>query len=73
MNGIINVLKPTGMTSHDVVSRIRRIISQKKVGHAGTLDPMAVGVLPIMLGKATKMFDYLNLQKIHHGKFDTSQ
>ncbi len=59
MNGIINVLKPTGMTSHDVVSRIRRIISQKKVGHAGTLDPNAAGVLLICAGKATKLSDYL--------------
>lgn len=59
MNGIINVLKPTGMTSHDVVSRIRRIISQKKVGHAGTLDPNAAGVLLICAGKGTKLSDYL--------------
>lgn len=59
MNGIINVLKPTGMTSHDVVSRIRRIISQKKVGHAGTLDPNAAGVLLICIGKGTKLSDYL--------------
>jgi tRNA pseudouridine55 synthase len=59
MNGLINVLKPTGMTSHDVVSRIRRIISQKKVGHAGTLDPNAAGVLLICAGKGTKLSDYL--------------
>jgi tRNA pseudouridine55 synthase len=59
MNGIINILKPTGMTSHDVVSRIRRIISQKKVGHAGTLDPNAAGVLIICAGKGTKLSDYL--------------
>lgn len=59
MNGIINVLKPTGMTSHDVVSRIRRILSEKRVGHAGTLDPNAAGVLIICIGKATKLAEYL--------------
>jgi tRNA pseudouridine55 synthase len=63
MNGYLNILKPTGMTSSNVVSRVRYILKMKKVGHAGTLDPLAVGVLPIMLGKATKMFDYLNLDK----------
>lgn len=63
MNGYLNVLKPTGMTSSNVVSRVRYHLKMKKVGHAGTLDPLAVGVLPIMIGKATKMFDYLNLDK----------
>lgn len=59
MNGIVNVLKPTGMTSHDVVSRLRRITSIKKIGHAGTLDPNASGVLPVCIGKATRLSDYL--------------
>lgn len=63
MNGYLNILKPTGMTSSNVVSRVRYNLKMKKVGHAGTLDPLAVGVLPIMIGKATKMFDYLNLEK----------
>jgi len=63
MNGYLNILKPTGMTSSNVVSRVRYNLKMKKVGHAGTLDPLAVGVLPIMIGKATKMFDYLNLKK----------
>lgn len=63
MNGYLNILKPTGMTSSNVVSRVRYLLKMKKVGHAGTLDPLAVGVLPIMIGKATKMFDYLNLDK----------
>lgn len=58
MNGIINVLKPPGMTSHDVVSFIRRIFGQQKVGHAGTLDPAAAGVLPIFLGAATRLIEY---------------
>ncbi|MGE5329120.1 MAG: tRNA pseudouridine(55) synthase TruB [Deltaproteobacteria bacterium] len=58
MNGIINVLKPSGMTSHDVVAYIRKITGIKKVGHSGTLDPSAVGVLPVFIGKATKAVDY---------------
>lgn len=57
MNGIINVLKPPGMTSNNVVSDIRRMLQIKKVGHTGTLDPGAAGVLPICLGKATRLFD----------------
>jgi tRNA pseudouridine55 synthase len=54
ISGIINVLKPPGMTSHDVVSWVRRTINVRKVGHGGTLDPYAAGVLPIFIGKATK-------------------
>jgi tRNA pseudouridine55 synthase len=56
--GIVNVLKPPGMTSHDVVSFIRRTYGLKKVGHAGTLDPAAAGVLPVFLGKATRLIEY---------------
>lgn len=59
MNGIINVLKPPGMTSHDVVYFIRRELGIKKVGHTGTLDPEAAGVLPICIGKSTKAVQYL--------------
>lgn len=59
MNGIINVLKPPGMTSSDVVVYLRRLLRVKKVGHAGTLDPGAAGVLLICLGKATKIADYI--------------
>ena len=59
MNGILNVYKPTGMTSFDVVRKIRRISSVKKVGHAGTLDPEASGVLPVCIGKGTKAIDYI--------------
>ncbi|HOY10392.1 MAG TPA: tRNA pseudouridine(55) synthase TruB [Candidatus Omnitrophota bacterium] len=55
-NGIIVVNKPSGMTSHDVVSRVRRILKMKRVGHAGTLDPLATGVLIILLGRCTKLF-----------------
>ena len=58
-NGVINVLKPSGLTSSDVVVRLKRILGQKKVGHTGTLDPGAAGVLPIVAGKATKISDYI--------------
>lgn len=59
MDGILNVNKPAGMTSHDVVAELRRILSEKKVGHTGTLDPDATGVLPVCLGKATKIIQFL--------------
>ncbi|HBF8407720.1 TPA: tRNA pseudouridine(55) synthase TruB [Clostridioides difficile] len=59
MNKIISILKPTGMTSHDVVSRVRKILNIKKVGHTGTLDPVASGVLPICIGKATKVCEVI--------------
>ncbi|MDW5300699.1 MAG: tRNA pseudouridine(55) synthase TruB [Sedimentibacter sp.] len=59
MNGILNILKPTGMTSHDVVSSVRKILDMKKVGHAGTLDPNVAGVLVICVGKGTKLSEYL--------------
>lgn len=59
MNGIINVLKPAGMTSFDVVGYLRKILKIKKIGHTGTLDPAAVGVLPVCIGKATKSIEFL--------------
>lgn len=59
MNGVINIYKNTGMTSFDVVAMIRRVAKMKKVGHTGTLDPAASGVLPVCLGKATKIIDYI--------------
>ena len=59
MDGIINILKPSGMTSHDVVSFIRKNLNIKKVGHTGTLDPNAAGVLPICIGKGTKLSQYI--------------
>ncbi|VBB08045.1 trna pseudouridine synthase ii trub [Lucifera butyrica] len=58
MTGIINVLKPPGMTSHDVVAFVRRTLGEKKAGHAGTLDPAAAGVLPVFLGQATRIIEY---------------
>ena len=59
MNGIINVFKPKGITSHGVVSRLRRILDMKRIGHTGTLDPGVTGVLPICIGKATRVSEYL--------------
>ena len=58
MDGIFNVLKPPGMTSHDVVGAMRKILQMKKIGHAGTLDPMAAGVLPVFTGQATRFLEY---------------
>lgn len=60
LNGVINVYKEPGYTSHDVVAKLRGILKQKKIGHMGTLDPNAVGVLPVCLGKATKLCDILS-------------
>lgn len=54
MNGIINVYKPSGMSSHDVIYKVRRALGIKRIGHTGTLDPMACGVLPVCVGKATR-------------------
>ncbi|MBQ2004738.1 MAG: tRNA pseudouridine(55) synthase TruB [Peptococcaceae bacterium] len=58
MDGIVNVMKPAGMTSHDVVAKLRRVYHTKKVGHTGTLDPDAIGVLPICVGQATRLVEY---------------
>lgn len=60
VDGIFNIDKPVGMTSHDVVARVRRLAGQKRVGHTGTLDPAASGVLPITLGQATRVAEYLS-------------
>lgn len=59
MNGIINFLKPPGMTSHDAVAVVRRALRTKKVGHTGTLDPQAAGVLPVCVGHATRIVEML--------------
>lgn len=60
INGVLNVYKEPGYTSHDVVAKLRGILKQKKIGHMGTLDPYAVGVLPVCLGKGTKLCDMLS-------------
>ena len=59
MDGILNIYKEKGFTSHDVVAKMRGILKQRKIGHTGTLDPDAEGVLPICCGKATKLCDLL--------------
>lgn len=59
INGIINVYKEAGFTSHDVVAKLRGIVGQRKIGHTGTLDPDAVGVLPVCFGNATKLCDLM--------------
>ena len=60
MNGVLIVDKPTGPTSHDVVARVRRAIGLRRIGHTGTLDPLATGVLPLVLGRATRLAQFLS-------------
>lgn len=60
LNGLLILDKPTGMTSHDVVSIVRRATGEKSIGHLGTLDPMATGVLPLLLGKYTRLAQFFN-------------
>jgi len=67
MFGFLNVYKPAGMTSHDVVARLRRVTKVKQIGHTGTLDPFAEGVLPICIGKATRLIEYLADDKAYVG------
>lgn len=67
MFGFLNVYKPKGITSHDVVSVLRRITKVKQIGHTGTLDPFAEGVLPICIGKATRLIEYLDDDKAYTG------
>ncbi|MDD4291217.1 MAG: tRNA pseudouridine(55) synthase TruB [Clostridia bacterium] len=70
MNGFYNINKPTGLTSSDVVGRIRRITGVKRVGHLGTLDPGAAGVLPIAVSKCARLFDFLTeKQKSYRAEF----
>ncbi len=75
--GFLNIYKPAGMTSHDVVYKIRKITGIKQVGHTGTLDPFAEGVLPICIGKATRLIEYLTddkeyLATVQFGKSTTT-
>jgi tRNA pseudouridine55 synthase len=68
MNGVLIIDKPSGFTSHDVVARVRRILGQKAVGHLGTLDPLATGVLPLVLGNMTRLAQfYLASEKTYEG------
>jgi len=67
-NGVLLIDKPTGITSHDVVDRVRRILKMKKVGHAGTLDPNATGLMIVLLGKGTKASQYMmSMDKTYTG------
>ena len=69
MNGVIVIDKPAGMTSHDVVNRVRRILQEKSVGHLGTLDPMATGVLPLVAGRMTRLAQfYTTSNKSYEGE-----
>ena len=63
--GLLNVLKPPGMSSHDVVGHARRVLHTRRVGHAGTLDPAAAGVMVVAAGKATRLLGYLNDTKAY--------
>lgn len=63
MFGFLNINKPKGMTSHDVVAMLRRALKIKQIGHTGTLDPMATGVLPVAIGKASRLIEYLQENK----------
>jgi tRNA pseudouridine55 synthase len=68
MNGVIVIDKPPGLTSHDVVNRVRRILGQRSVGHLGTLDPAATGVLPIVVGNLTRLAQfYVHSEKTYEG------
>ncbi len=68
--GILNINKPAGLTSHDVVQQVRRILGIKKVGHTGTLDPLATGVLLVAVGQATRLIEYLTPgEKTYHATF----
>jgi tRNA pseudouridine55 synthase len=68
MNGVLIIDKPSGLTSHDVVNRVRRMVGERSVGHLGTLDPMATGVLPLVLGSYTRLAQfYLNSEKTYEG------
>src|SRR2546422_4158083 len=60
MDGLLIVDKPAGPTSHDVVARMRRALREKRIGHTGTLDPLATGVLPLVLGRATRLAKFMS-------------
>lgn len=69
LSGIINLKKEAGMTSHDAVFKLRKILKEKKIGHGGTLDPDVTGVLPIAVGKATRLIEYMQEEgKVYEGE-----
>ncbi len=65
MFGFLNIYKPSGITSFDVIARLRKVLKIKQIGHAGTLDPLAEGVLPIAISKATRLLEFLNDDKAY--------
>lgn len=67
--GFLNINKPIGITSHSVISTLRKVSGIKQIGHAGTLDPFAEGVLPVAIGKATRLIEYLSNDKAYIGRF----
>ena len=70
MNGVLNIFKPKGMTSFDVVRRVKKVCNTGKVGHTGTLDPDATGVLPVCIGRSTKIIDYImDSHKVYEVEF----
>ena len=72
-DGLVIVDKPAGLTSHDVVARMRRIAGTRRVGHAGTLDPMATGVLVLAVGSATRLLSHLDLDGKTYAARDSSR
>ena len=70
MFGFLNIYKPKGLTSHDVVAKLRKILKIKQIGHTGTLDPLAEGVLPIAVGKASRLIEYLQDDKSYRVTFE---
>ena len=66
MNGLLVLDKPSGVTSHDVVAIVRRATGEKSIGHLGTLDPMATGVLPLLLGKYTRLAQFFGQAEKHY-------
>jgi len=68
VQGFVNLNKPGGLTSHDCVARLRKLLRLKRIGHGGTLDPAATGVLPIALGKATRLLQYLSHEKAYRAR-----
>jgi tRNA pseudouridine55 synthase len=73
MLGFLNLDKPPGLTSHDCVSKVRRVLREKQVGHGGTLDPAATGVLPIAVGRATRFLPFLSGEKVYRATFVLGQ
>ena len=65
MNGVLNINKPSSFTSHDVVAVVRKLLQEKKIGHLGTLDPLATGVLPLAVGVATRLIEYASFSKTY--------